>query len=276
MKRASPQISAEASMTDPTERAPFYHDGMRELQDRFDGRRVADGLEKHRLHFEFWEQDRKLIEETRFFFIGTSYRDNVDCSMRSGDPGFVRITGPDTLEYPEYDGNNMYRTLGNIHRNPNVGLLFVRLDGKTFRTRIRGKATIHDSAETLAGHHGAKVVVRVKCEIFPNCPRYVPDLMSASAAVPANPFVGTSRRHPNGKAGITSKTCSRSMIRIANASHSACRPRDRKRSPLAMRGRPTRGHVIGSPRWLRKRFFKCTASRGGSERGTFSGFTLMT
>ena len=110
---------------------------MRELQDRFDGRRVADGLEKHRLHFEFWEQDRKLIEEARFFFIATSYQDNVDCSMRSGDPGFVRITGPDTLEYPEYDGNNMYRTLGNIHRNPNVGLLFVRFDGKTFRTRIR-------------------------------------------------------------------------------------------------------------------------------------------
>jgi hypothetical protein len=109
--------------------------------------------------------------------------------MRSGDPGFVRITGPDTLEYPEYDGNNMYRTLGNIHRNPNVGLLFVRFDGKTFRTRIRGKATIHDSAEMLARHHGAKVVVRVKCEIFPNCPRYIPDLMGASAAVPANPFV---------------------------------------------------------------------------------------
>jgi hypothetical protein len=105
-------------MTDPIDRAPFYHDGMRELQDRFDGRRVADGLEKHRLHFEFWEQDRKLIEETRFFFIATRYQDTVDCSMRSGDPGFVRITGPDTLEYP---GNNMYRTLGNIHRNRTSG-----------------------------------------------------------------------------------------------------------------------------------------------------------
>ena len=52
-------------MTDPI--TPFYHDGMRELQDRFDGRRVADGLEKHRLHFEFWEQDRKvsLAEQAR-------------------------------------------------------------------------------------------------------------------------------------------------------------------------------------------------------------------
>jgi hypothetical protein len=51
---------------------------------------VADGLEKHRLHFEFWEQDRKLIEEARFFFIATSYKEKVDCSMRSGDPGFVK------------------------------------------------------------------------------------------------------------------------------------------------------------------------------------------
>ena len=105
-------------MTDPIDRAPFYHDGMRELQDRYDGRRVADALEKHRLHFEFWEQDRKLIEEAQFFFIATSYQDNVDCSMRSGDPGFVRITGLDTLEFPEYDGNNMYRTLGNIQPQP--------------------------------------------------------------------------------------------------------------------------------------------------------------
>jgi len=216
-------------MTDPIDRAPFYHDGMRELQDRFDGRRVADGLEKHRLHFEFWEQERKLIEESRFFFIATSYQDNVDCSMRSGDPGFVRITGPDTLEYPEYDGNNMYRTLGNIHRNPNVGLLFVRLDGKTFRTRIRGKATIHDSAERLAGHHGAKVVVRVKCEIFPNCPRYVPDLMALPRLYRRiRSFLdpGTSRRHRNGKAVITSRTCSRSTIRIGNARHNGRRPRN--------------------------------------------------
>ncbi|HWZ72559.1 MAG TPA: hypothetical protein VN326_13945, partial [Casimicrobiaceae bacterium] len=65
----------------------------------------------------------------------------------------------------------------------------VHFDGKTFRARIRGKATIHDGAETLAAHHGAKLVVRVKCEIFPNCPRYIPDLMGASEAAPANPFV---------------------------------------------------------------------------------------
>ncbi len=172
-----------------TKPQPFYHDGMRELQDRFDGRRVADALEKHRLHHEFWEQDRRLIEEARFFFIATSFGDNTDCSMRSGDPGFVKITGPNVIEFPEYDGNNMYRTLGNIFRNSNVGLLFVRFDGKSFRTRIRGRATIHDDAETLARHHGAKVVVRVSAEIFPNCPRYVPDLMGEAEPAPPNAFV---------------------------------------------------------------------------------------
>src|ERR1700759_5270138 len=104
LRREGTPQRRRGSMTDSIARAPFYHDGMRELQDRFDGRRVADGLQKHRLHFEFWEQDRKLIREARFFFIATSYRDNVDCSMRSGVPAFVKITGPDTLECPEYDG----------------------------------------------------------------------------------------------------------------------------------------------------------------------------
>ena len=77
-----------------TERRPFYHDGMVEFQDRFDGRRVADALAKHRRRYDFWDDDRKLIEETPFFFIATSYGEYVDCSLRSGAPGFVKIVGP--------------------------------------------------------------------------------------------------------------------------------------------------------------------------------------
>ena len=42
----------------------FYHEGMRELQDRFDGRRVADALEKNRIRYDFWDADRELIEQT--------------------------------------------------------------------------------------------------------------------------------------------------------------------------------------------------------------------
>jgi uncharacterized protein len=113
------------------ESRPFYHDGMRSLQDRFDGRRVADALAAHRVRHDFWDEDRPMIEQASFFFIASSFGEFVDCSMRSGVPGFVQIVGPGMLEFPEYDGNSMYRTLGNISRNPNVGLLFVKFDGKS-------------------------------------------------------------------------------------------------------------------------------------------------
>lgn len=159
-----------------TEPQPFYHDGMREWQDRFDGRRVADALADHRRRYDFWDADRALIETTPFFFIATSYGEHVDCSLRSGMPGFVKIVGPGTLEFPEYDGNSMYRTIGNISRNPNVGLLFVKFDGQTLRVRANGRATILDDADSLARHHGAKLVVRVVCELYSNCPRSVHDL----------------------------------------------------------------------------------------------------
>jgi len=134
----------------------FYHDGMSELQDRFDGRRVAEAIERHRKHYEFWDDEKKLIETSPFFFIGTSFEGYVDCNIKSGDPGFVKITGPNILEYPEYDGNSMYRTLGNLSRNPNVGLLFVRFDGKSRRIRVNGRASILDDAGTIGRHYGAK------------------------------------------------------------------------------------------------------------------------
>ena len=161
-----------------TEPRPFYHDGMRALQDRFDGRRVADRLAQHRRRYDFWDEDRALIEAAPFFFIATSFGDYSDCSMRSGMPGFVQIVAPGTLEFPEYDGNSMYRTLGNISRNPNVGLLFVKFDGTTARIRINGRAAILDDADTLARHHAAKLVVRVECELYSNCPRAVHDLQA--------------------------------------------------------------------------------------------------
>jgi|SRR5690606_9553631 len=169
---------------------PFFHEGMRELQDRFDGRRVADALERHRRHDEFWDTDRELIETASFFFIATTWGDYVDCNIKSGDPGFVRIVGPNVIEFPEYDGNSMYRTLGNIARNPNVGLIFLRFDGKSLRVRVNGRATIIDEPAVVASHHGAKLVVRVECEIYPNCPRYMPNLEQASdSSSPASPHV---------------------------------------------------------------------------------------
>ncbi len=67
----------------------FYHDGMRELQDRYEGRAVADRLEKHRARPTFNDDDRGLIEGAAFFFLASAAGDNVDCSFKGGEPGFV-------------------------------------------------------------------------------------------------------------------------------------------------------------------------------------------
>lgn len=161
---------------------PFFHDGMRELQDRYDGRRLANALAEHRLHAEFHAADRAMIAASAYFFLATAHGGHVDCTIKSGDPGFVQVTGSNVLEFPDYDGNSMYRSLGNLLRSPRVGLLFVRFDGQSLRMRASGFASVHDDAAALGRHHGAKRVVRVVCdEIFPNCPRYVPDMTRAAS-----------------------------------------------------------------------------------------------
>ena len=154
----------------------FYHEGMREFQDIFDGRRTADAIEKHRKHYEFWEDEIEIIQSSNFFFIASSWNDYIDCNIKSGDPGFVKVLDNGVIEYPEYDGNSMYRTAGNIFKNPNVALLFVNFDGKTRRIRINGEASIHQDVQSLKKHYGAKFIVRIQCEIYPNCPRYIPNL----------------------------------------------------------------------------------------------------
>ena len=159
----------------------FYHDGMRELQERYEGREVPDRLEQHRMRTAFNDEDVECIETSPFFFLSTATAESVDCSYKGGEPGFVRVTGPNSLAWPDYDGNRMYRSLGNILRNPRIGLLFIRFDGKMFnnarRLRVNGMAEIDDTKEAIKQIHGAKRLIRVTVEhIFTNCPRYIPKL----------------------------------------------------------------------------------------------------
>ena len=161
----------------------FFHEGMREFQELFDGVRTADAIEKHRKHYEFWDDEIDLIRKSKFFFIASSWNGYIDCNIKSGDPGFVKIVKDGVIEYPEYDGNSMYRTAGNIVKNANVALLFVNFDGKSRRIRINGHASIHRDNNSLKRHYGAKFVVRIKCEIYPNCPRYIPNLKNDKLSV---------------------------------------------------------------------------------------------
>jgi uncharacterized protein len=151
-----------------------YHAGMRRLQDRYDTRRLADRLDEKLGRTEFSGEDRAFIESVTMFFLATADdQGQPDCSYKGGDPGFVRVTDFNELAFPSYDGNGMFRSLGNMLVNPQVALLLIDFASPR-RLRINGRAHIQPDDPLLDSLAGAQLVVRVRAAlIFPNCPRYI-------------------------------------------------------------------------------------------------------
>jgi len=169
-----------------------YHEGQRELQDRFDTRRLADRLGE--VAGDTFSDDLAAFISARdmFFLASTDADGSPDCSYKGGDPGFVRVVAPDTLAFPVYDGNGMFRTLGNIAVNPRVGLLFVDFEGGS-RLRVNGEASIHHDEPLTASFPGALCTVTVRAQaIFANCRRYVHEYRKVSSS----PFVPTGDTEP--------------------------------------------------------------------------------
>jgi hypothetical protein len=164
-----------------------YHEGMRRLQERFDSRRLADRLDEKLGRGAFTPEDRAFIESRTLFFLATADAEGrPDCSFKGGDPGFVRVTAPDELAFPSYDGNGMFRSLGNVLVNPAVALLFIDFENPK-RLRVNGRAELLLEDALLQAFEGAQAMVRVRAErIFPNCPRYIPrmSLIEPSPYVP--------------------------------------------------------------------------------------------
>jgi predicted pyridoxine 5'-phosphate oxidase superfamily flavin-nucleotide-binding protein len=169
------------------DRTLLFHDGNRALQDVFHSRAVADRLEEL-ARLEFADSDREFIESAIYFFLATADDEGrPDVSFKGGPAGFVRVTGPDELAFPDYDGNGMFKSLGNVTVNPNVAMLFIAMHGRPRRLRVTGTASIDRNDPLLGQTVAAQMIVRVKARaIFPNCPRYIPhlELAGESAYVP--------------------------------------------------------------------------------------------
>jgi predicted pyridoxine 5'-phosphate oxidase superfamily flavin-nucleotide-binding protein len=162
----------------------LYHDGNRQLQDRFDSRRISDRLE-NLARTAFTDDDKTFIESAAYFFIATADTEGrPDCSFKGGMPGFVRVTGSSELSFPDYDGNGMFKSLGNVMVNPNVGLLFIAMHGTPRRLRVNGTARVRDDDPLLKETVGAQLIVRLEARaIFPNCPRYIPEMQMAGPSI---------------------------------------------------------------------------------------------
>jgi hypothetical protein len=85
----------------------FQHSaGSREIQDRFDTRRLADAISDRTVHDRLSDHDRLFIERMDMFFIASEGASGMlDCSYKGGDTGFVHVLDESTLAFPNYDGN---------------------------------------------------------------------------------------------------------------------------------------------------------------------------
>jgi hypothetical protein len=166
----------------------MYHQSNRDLQDAFGSRALADRLVERLRRSAFTDDDAAFIASLRFFFLATATAEgHPDCSFKGGDPGFVRVVAPNLLVFPDYDGNGMFKSLGNIRANPRVGLLFIAMEDKPKRLRVNGTAEVVRDDPLMARFEGAQLLVKVTPEdIFPNCPRNIPRyaLQEASAYIP--------------------------------------------------------------------------------------------
>ncbi|HLB23662.1 MAG TPA: pyridoxamine 5'-phosphate oxidase family protein [Dehalococcoidia bacterium] len=151
----------------------IFHDGNRELQRRFDTERLADRV-GDLTHDTINKNDRAFIEHMDMFFIATvDEQGHANCSYKGGEPGFVRVVDDHTIAFPNYDGNGMYLSMGNVLKTKQVGILFIDFENQ-HRMRLNGEATISYDDPLMTEYPEAQFIVRVRArEIFPNCPRYI-------------------------------------------------------------------------------------------------------
>lgn len=164
-----------------------YHAAQRELQDRFDTRRLADRLDEATTDV-IGEPYRAFIESRDMFFLATvDAEGRPQCSYKGGEPGFVRVLDEHTIAFPNYDGNGMFLSMGNVGANPDVGLLFIDFERGT-RLRFNGVASIDHEDPLAADYPGSQFVVRVRAQaVFANCRRYVHhrELVERSSFLPS-------------------------------------------------------------------------------------------
>lgn len=176
-----------------------FHDGSRALQDRFDTRRIAERIDDLLVKEAIDDRSAAFIARQDMFFLATADAEGrPTCSYKGGDPGFVQVVNERTVAFPNYDGNGLYLSAGNLLVNPNVGMLFLDLE-KGNRLRLDGAARIEDDDPLLTGYPEAQFVVRVTVRaLYPNCPRYIHryERVERSAYVPR---VGTPTPVPDWK-----------------------------------------------------------------------------
>ncbi|GAA0895203.1 pyridoxamine 5'-phosphate oxidase family protein [Pseudonocardia zijingensis] len=127
-----------------------------------------------------------FVQRMEMVFVASAdSRGECDASLRAGPPGFIRVLDARTLAYPEYRGNGVHASLGNIVENAHVGLLMVDFVEDLIGLHVNGTARIVEAADFAAAFPAVPVdadggrrperwvVVEVE-EAYIHCRKHIP------------------------------------------------------------------------------------------------------
>ena len=166
----------------------FGSQGERELQQKYGSQQRAERFYDRQVQDHLTEKMQALIRRQEMVFVATAdAQGNCDCSPRFGKPGFVTVIDEKTVAYPEFRGNGVLASLGNIHENPHIGLVFVDFLETTVGLHVNGSARTCEADQapvplSLEKEYGTTpskplverwVVVEVE-EAYIHCSKHVP------------------------------------------------------------------------------------------------------
>jgi len=123
-------------------------EGEHELQDKYGKTFQALTFYRHRVLDHLNSAMQEFITAREMMFIGTADKNgNADASFRAGHPSFVKVLDERTIAYPEFRGNGVMSSMGNVSENPHVGLMFIDFEKDRIGLHVNGSARIVEHNE---------------------------------------------------------------------------------------------------------------------------------
>lgn len=166
-------------------------DGEHELQERYGTQDRAERFYQDQVLDRLNPTMIEFIARMDMAFIATADKHGeCDASFRAGLPGFLHVIDERTLAYPEYRGNGVHASLGNILENPHVGILLIDFVQDLIGLHINGSAQIVDDTalrrtvaqlpENVKGQAAERWVVVDVEEAYIHCRKHIPQLFPAA------------------------------------------------------------------------------------------------
>ncbi|MFI1161254.1 pyridoxamine 5'-phosphate oxidase family protein [Streptomyces sioyaensis] len=168
-------------------------DGEHELQERVGTTARADKFYDEQVLDRLNTRMRDFVARQEMCFLATSDRHGqCDSTFRAGPPGFLQVLDDRTLVYPEYRGNGVLASLGNIEENPHVGILMIDFQKDRIGLHVNGRARIVSDEEmrraqpelpvdSVPGRRAQLWVEITVEEAYIHCAKHIPHLQKASA-----------------------------------------------------------------------------------------------